>query len=117
MHDPEISPTEESRIDRIIQAAFLGSWDEFVRLTDAPFPNNESMREQFDDSSVRLRRAGKNWKKTSGIEILDDGIRLIIVRIEEKPTVDIILSLNSTSEYSNSTISIMTFLQQLNWDD
>ncbi|MER8605251.1 hypothetical protein NKH45_17275 [Mesorhizobium sp. M1156] len=112
----KISATEESRIDRVIQAAVSGSWEEFSSLTDTPFPNDESMREQFDDSSPRLQQVGGNWKRETGIEILDDGVRLIIARIEAPPTVDIVFSLHSTSEFSDSTIGIRTFLQQLNWD-
>ncbi|RWD50548.1 MAG: hypothetical protein E5V72_09425 [Mesorhizobium sp.] len=113
----KISGTEESRIERAIQAAVSGSWEEFSRLTDAPFPNDESMKEQIDDSSRRLQQAGGNWKRGSGIEILADGVRFIITRIEAPPEVDIVLSLHSTSEHSDSTINIWTFHQQLNWED
>ncbi|MES0034936.1 hypothetical protein NKJ74_06565 [Mesorhizobium sp. M0046] len=113
----KISETEESRIERAIQAAISGSWEKFSRLTDAPFPNDESMREQFDDSSRRLQQAGENCEISSGIDILDDGARLIITRIEAPPGVDIVFSLHSTSEHSDSTIGIRTFNQQLNWED
>ncbi|ESW92893.1 hypothetical protein X772_02280 [Mesorhizobium sp. LSJC280B00] len=64
----KISETEKSRIERAIQAAVSGSWEEFSSLTDTPFPNDESMREQFDDSSPRLQQVGGNWKRETGVE-------------------------------------------------
>jgi hypothetical protein len=111
------SKAEEARIERAIQAAVSGSWYEFSKLTDAPFPNDASMKEQFDDSSRRLQEARGHWKIGSGVEILPDRPRLIITMIEGPPIVDIVLSMQSTSERDDSQISIWTFLQQLNWDD
>src|SRR5882724_2910208 len=111
------SEAEEARIERAIQAAVSASWDEFSKLTDAPFPNDASMKEQFDDSSRRLQEARGNWNIGSGVEILPDGARFIIARIEAPPVVDIILSMQSTSKHDNSQISIWTFHQQLNWND
>lgn len=55
---------------------------------------------------------------TSGIGIVpEDGTRVITVMIKALPTVDIVLTLHSTSEKDDSAISIWTFFQQLNWDD
>ncbi|RUX20169.1 hypothetical protein EOA27_09320 [Mesorhizobium sp. M2A.F.Ca.ET.037.01.1.1] len=113
-----VSKAEEARIDRVIQAAVSGSWEEFAELTDEPFPNDASMREQFEDSAPRLQRAGGTWEMTSGIGIVpEDGTRVITVMIKALPTVDIVLTLHSTSEKDDSAISIWTFFQQLNWDD
>ncbi|ESZ57511.1 hypothetical protein NKH85_19265 [Mesorhizobium sp. M0924] len=111
-----VSEAEEARIERAIQAAISGSWNEFVKLTDAPFSNDASMMEQFADSSHRLREVGGNWKMSSGVGIAPEGTRLITARIEAPPTVDIVLCLHSTSYKDDSTISIWTFHQQLNWD-
>jgi hypothetical protein len=111
------SEAEDARIERAIQAAVFGSWKEFSKLNDAPFPNHASMKEQFDDSSRRLQEARGNWKTGSGVEILPDEARFIITRIEAPPVVDIILSMQSTSERDDSKISTWTFHQQLNWDD
>jgi len=113
----EISRAEEARVERAVQAAISGSWTEFSKLTDAPFSNDASMMEQFADSSRRLQEAGGNWKMNSTVGIAPDGTRLITVTIEAPPTVDIVLTLHSTSDQDDSTISIWTFHQQLNWDD
>ncbi|WP_027168022.1 hypothetical protein [Mesorhizobium sp. WSM3224] len=113
-----ISQAESARIEGAIQAAVSGSWKEFAKLTDEPFPNDASMKEQFEDSSPRLQQAGGNWEMTSGIGIVpEDGTRVITVMIKAPPTVDIVLTLHSTSDQDDSTISIWTFFQQLNWDD
>ncbi|MER9408282.1 hypothetical protein NKI36_30250 [Mesorhizobium caraganae] len=111
-----ISKAEEARIERVIQAAISGSWNEFSRLTDAPFSNDASMMEQFADSSQRLQEAGGNWKMNSGVGIAPDGTRLITTTIEAPPAVDILLCMHSTSDKNDSTISIWTFNQQLSWD-
>lgn len=111
-----ISKAEEARIERVIQAAISGSWNEFSRLTDAPFSNDASMMEQFADSSQRLQEAGGNWKMNSGVGIASDGTRLITTTIEAPPAVDILLCMHSTSDKNDSTISIWTFNQQLSWD-
>lgn len=62
----KISAIEESRIDRAIQAAVSGSWEEFSSLTDTPFPNDESMREQFDDSSPQTSASGRKLETRNG---------------------------------------------------
>ena len=111
-----ISKAEEARIERVIQAAISGSWNEFSRLTDAPFSNDASMMEQFADSSRRLQEAGGNWTMSSVVGIAPDETRLITTKIEAPPNVDIVLSLHSASDRDDSTISIWTFYQQLNWD-
>lgn len=55
---------------------------------------------------------------TSGVGIdPDDGTRVITAMIKAPPIVDIVLTLHSTSDSDDSTISIWTFFQQLNWDD
>ena len=112
-----ISKAEEARIECAIEAAISGSWNEFSRLTDAPFSNDASMMEQFADSSRRLQEAGGNWKMNSAVGIAPDGTRLITMTIKAPPTMDIVLTLHSTSDRDDSTISIWTFFQQLNWDD
>jgi hypothetical protein len=112
------SEAEEARIGLVIQAAVSGSWEEFAKLTDAPFPNDASMIEQFEDSSQRLQEANGNWEMTSGIGIVaDDGTRLITVMIKAPPTVDIVLTLHSTNDQDDSSISIWIFAQMPNWDD
>ena len=111
-----VSKAEEVRIERALQAAISGSWNEFCKLTDAPFSNDASMMEQFADSSQRLQEAGGNWKMNSGVGIAPDGTRLVTTTIEAPPNVDIVLCLHSATDKDDSTISIWTFNQQLGWD-
>ncbi|TIV70512.1 MAG: hypothetical protein E5V89_14300 [Mesorhizobium sp.] len=113
----KISEAEKARIDRAIQTAVSGSWNEFAKLTDAPFSNDASMREQFEDSSRRLQETRGHWRVSSGVGIVSDGTRLITTRLEAPPALDIILCLHSTSDQNDSTISIWTFYHQLSWDD
>jgi hypothetical protein len=117
MSGVELSSFEASRIGRILQSAMSGSWEEFAKLTDEPFASDVSMREQFDDSSKRLRKAGGAWIESRKVEIIDDGTRLIFVTIENKQAgnTNILLSLHSTSDMTDSVISIWTFFQQLDW--
>ncbi|RUV99754.1 MULTISPECIES: hypothetical protein [unclassified Mesorhizobium] len=113
-----ISQAESARIESAIQAAVAGSWEVFAKLTDEPFPDDASMREQFEDSTPRLQQAGGNWEMKWGIGIVpDDATRVITAMIKAPPTVDIVLTLHSTSDLDDSTISIWTFFQQRNWDD
>ncbi|RUU05209.1 hypothetical protein EOD23_15595 [Mesorhizobium sp. USDA-HM6] len=112
-----ISEAEKARVDRAIRAAVSASWNEFANLADAPFSNDASMKEQFEDSSRRLQETGGGWKVSSEVGIVSDGTRLITTRIEAPPAVDIVLTLHSTTDRNDSTISIWTFHQQLNWDD
>ncbi|WP_192253030.1 hypothetical protein [Mesorhizobium caraganae] len=53
---------------------------------------------------------------SSVVGIAPDETRLITTKIEAPPNVDIVLSLHSTSDRDDSTISIWTFYQQLSWD-
>ncbi|MEI9403354.1 hypothetical protein [Mesorhizobium argentiipisi] len=113
-----ISQAESARIESAIQAAVSGSWEEFAKLTDEPFPNDASMKEQFEDSYPRLKQARGNWQMTSDIGIVpEDGTRVITVILKAPPNVDIVLTLHSTSDRDDSAISIWTFFQQLNLDD
>ena len=115
--DCKVSSTEKERIYRLLKAASNGSWDDFRHLTDAPFPNYDSMKSQFDDSSERIRRSAGNFDIDCGVDILEDGARFIIVKIFKKPDIDIVLSMRSTSSSSESKIEIWTFAQQIDWDN
>lgn len=54
---------------------------------------------------------------SSEVGIVRDGTHLITTRIEARLAVDIVLSLHSTNDQNDSTISFWTFYQQLSWDD
>ena len=76
------------------------------------------MKEQFEDSYPRLQQAGRNWEMTSGIGVVpEDGTRVITVMIKAPPTMDVVLTLHSTSDQDDSAISIWAFHQRLNLND
>lgn len=115
MNDAELSAFEKSRIEEILRVASLGEWENFKALTDEPFSKESSMREQFNDSSKRLKKTGGNWRKSEEFRTLDDGTRLIFVKVTSPATKDLnlLLTLHSFSDVFVSKISIWNFFQQL----
>lgn len=109
----EVSSLERARIDKVLQAAILESWDDFESLTDEPFSNEKSMLEQFQDSSKRIRRAGVGLQKSIGIELQEDGSRFILTKFKSSDGTSIILTLHSTDDSEFSIISIWNFFQEL----
>ena len=109
----EISSSERDRIERVLQTAILGSWEDFKSLTDEPFSSEKSMREQFEDSSKRIRQAGASLEKSTGIELQEDGTRFILTKFKSNDGTSIILTLHSTDDSEFSIISIWNFFQEL----
>ncbi|RWE65842.1 hypothetical protein [Mesorhizobium sp.] len=107
----EISSSERDRIERVLQAAISGSWKEFKPLPDEPFSSEKSMLDQFEDSSNRIRRAGANLEKSTGIELQEDGTRFILTKFNSNDGTSIILTLHSTDDSEFSIISIWNFFQ------
>lgn len=112
----ELSKLENSRIEAIIKSAKDKDWEQFITLTDKPFVNTSSMKEQFNESSSLLSEYEK-ISVNSSVEILPDGCRFIVVHFLKNPEINITLSLHSTDKSDKSIISIWTFLQQLEWED
>ncbi len=117
MKELPLTPVEAERLQRICEAASAGSWDSFQRLTDDPFSNEETMRDQFDGSAPKLEDWGIDWDLTSEVRLHADGTRLVFARLaalqDKRP---IILTLHSQLENAVPKISIWTFYYDIDWD-
>lgn len=113
MPSNKLSPFEEKRVSDILQAAFSGAWPDFKELTDEPFSNELSMREQFEDSSKRMRELRGRAAIKAGVDLQEDGTRLIIVRINDGRNKGVILTIHSTEESNYSHISIWSFYVEI----
>ncbi|MBD9597970.1 hypothetical protein IB279_13650 [Ensifer sp. ENS06] len=112
-----VSPAEQSRLQTILAAAKAADWNKFETLTDRPFSNTASMREQFEDSSKLIRSARREPNLTAILKHHEDGSRLIFAKIELDDPADqpIMLTLHSTSAEPQSAISIWTFYQEIDF--
>ena len=110
-----ISESERHRILEIISAVESNDWQRFKFLSDEPFPSEESMFEQFENSRKKVAAGFGFWEKDASAEILDDGTRFIVLLIEPRSDRDqqVILSLHNDAD----RIAIWTFLEQMDWSE
>jgi hypothetical protein len=113
-------PSELSeRIEKIISAAEAHSWTDFNKLSDKPFVNESTMREQFENSSLKLQEWRRSWVVDTVIHTdYKDGTRVVIATISPEPNLElpIILTLYATDEGVDSSIRITTFFQDIEHD-
>ncbi|KQZ14841.1 hypothetical protein ASD44_12785 [Mesorhizobium sp. Root554] len=97
----------------IVSAVESNDWMRFKFLSDRPFPNEESMFEQFENSRKKVAPGFGDWEKLAGADVLDDGTRLIMVRIQPRPGSDqeVLLTLHNISD----RISVWVFAEQIDW--
>ncbi len=113
MHD--LTPQERFRIEVILDAAKAADWDRFQALSDQPFSNAASMREQFEESSAAIR-GSKSCRLDVDLKHHDDGARLLFARIQLDTTAPpIILTLHSANIEADSAISIWTFFPEMDF--
>ncbi|WP_049732958.1 hypothetical protein [Rhizobium ecuadorense] len=114
----EVSSAERNRIQEIIAAARTLDWEKFVTLTDLPFPNLDSMREQFDEAAPIVAAVSEpvTLQQISAIT-RDDGQRQISADIDTNGAtrLPIVISLCSSDNGPNPTITITVFLKQFFW--
>ena len=112
-----LSSAEQERIVEILAAAKSADWDRFSFLTDKPFSNITSMKEQFSDSSDLIINSDDKYKFSFELNHHKDGSRLIFAKIifDDVTENPITLTLHSTSEDPKSQISIWTFYQEINF--
>ncbi|WP_117196264.1 hypothetical protein [Rhizobium terrae] len=112
-----LNALEKERLLEIIAAAKSGDWERFSFLTDKPFSNESSMREQFEDSSQLIKNLNKNPEFDVEIKTHKDGSRLIFAKIAMDNPDDnpILLTLHSFQEESKNLISIWTFYQEISF--
>ena len=113
-----LSPLEEQRLAEIIATARAEDWERFEFLTDRPFSNVASMKEQFEDSSQLIKACKSELRPDVDVKIHEDGSRLIFAKIalDDPAENPIRMILHSTSEHADAVISIWTFFQEMSFD-
>ncbi|WP_157949135.1 hypothetical protein [Neorhizobium huautlense] len=111
----QINDVERARIVSVLDAAKRGLWDDFKRLTDVDFPNEESMHSQFQASIEQLRQFNGLSSFESHAQPQSDGSRLIYVRIApvESARTSIRMTLQSSPPGCDHGIRILTFHPEL----
>lgn len=113
MHD--LTPEERLRIEAILDAAKARDWERFHALSDKPFSDAVSMREQFEESSAAIC-GSKSRDLHVDLKHHDDGSRLIFARIQLDITAPlIILTLHSANTRADRSISIWTFFPEMDF--
>lgn len=106
-----ITEIERQRILEIISAVESNDWQRFKFLSDDPFLNEQSMLQQFEASRKKVSSGFGDWEELARAEILEDGSRVIMVRIQPRSQIDqeILLTLHNRSE----RISIWLFYENI----
>jgi hypothetical protein len=84
MSDQSLTPFERQRIAEILSAISAKDWPRFKSLSDEPFLNPSSMREQFDDSICKISDDLDYWEGATNISTGADGTRSILLRLSGK---------------------------------
>jgi len=66
----DITASESRLLDQLIDASKHNDWNRFVSLTEQPFPNDESMKLQFAETSKFLRT-------NDNIELVDTNANVV----------------------------------------
>ncbi|KPF42277.1 hypothetical protein [Rhizobium sp. AAP43] len=112
------SSNEKQRIAEIMAAARAEDWERYAFLTDRPFANPASMKEQFEDSSRLIRALSSVPRPDVEVGTNEDDSRVIFAKIalDDPAENPILLTLHSTSECADAVISIWTFFQEIGFD-
>jgi hypothetical protein len=84
MSGQSLTPFERQRIAEILSAISAKDWPRFRSLSDEPFLNLSSMREQFHDSICKISDDLDYWEGATSISTGTDGTRLILLRLSGK---------------------------------
>jgi len=105
--------TELQRIEQIVDATAAKDWNAFKTLSDKPFSNEASMREQFDSLNGLSDFDLSDWKRNLQVSILNDGSRSLGVRLppRESDSPPAVLTLHSEGQ----VLSVWTFFQETQW--
>ncbi|WP_054311350.1 hypothetical protein [Mesorhizobium sp. 1M-11] len=110
----DVYPLEKIRIDEIISSAKRRSWEGFKKLTDVPFINESSMREQFEDSSNRMAVAKGDLDISVVAKEVGDGTRAIFTTIiSESDGLNLILTMHNSGNADVPEFAIWNFHQNL----
>ena len=113
----QLTENERNRIDQVIEVALNGNWEQFRELSDKPFRNEDSMREQFVDSSSILKSLNGKWIEEDEVKYNDDDTRVLFVKLipSSSKEENINITLHSTTGDDRGEISIWTFHQDVDW--
>ncbi|MEQ1943655.1 hypothetical protein ABMA32_14675 [Mesorhizobium sp. VNQ89] len=109
-----LTSLEREKIANILAAALAKDWPRFEALSDLPFINPASMKEQFDDTVKLISDDLSRWEDNAFVEKLSGGDRLIHVGLPHKAAngPDINLFVRSTK----AGIRIMVFYKRYQFD-
>lgn len=113
--DPAPSAREAARLREIVEAAAEGRWDRFEELSDAPFPNTASMREQFLESSVVLAQMGEKRTLRTLARLSDDGTRYLFCTVvpDDASVRSVSLTVLSSTAGDEGTFETIVFVPEL----
>lgn len=81
--DETLGHFERARIVAILEAVHAQDWDRFEELSDEPFSNEESMREQFRTAGENIQ-AHFDWEAATEIGTHTDKTRVITVTLPNR---------------------------------
>jgi hypothetical protein len=113
--DPSPSAREAARLRDIVEAAAEGRWDRFEELSDAPFPNTSSMREQFLESAAVLSKMGERRTLRTLARLSDDGTRYLFCTVvpDDASVRSVSLTVLSSTVGDGGTFETIVFVPEL----
>ncbi|RUY86802.1 MULTISPECIES: hypothetical protein [unclassified Mesorhizobium] len=110
-----LTPQERSRIVNLLDAARIDDWARFKALSDGDFPNDESMREQFDGSRLIIDYDRIDPEQQFAVGVDPDGFRLITGQLppRDDQRQQVIMTICSKNLNDGPFISVWTFHEEL----
>ncbi|MDF3155806.1 hypothetical protein P3C58_27965 [Mesorhizobium sp. XAP10] len=110
-----LTPQERSRIVNLLDAARIDDWARFKALSDGDFPNDESMREQFDGSRLIIDYDRIDPEQQFAVGVDPDGFRLITGQLapRDDQRQQVIMTIYSKNLNDGPFISVWTFQEEL----
>ncbi|MBZ9886893.1 hypothetical protein LB559_02895 [Mesorhizobium sp. BR1-1-3] len=110
-----LTPQERSRIVNLLDAARIDDWARFKALSDGDFPNDESMREQFDGSRLIIDYDRIDPEQQFAVGVNPDGFRLITGQLppRDDQRQQVIMTIYSKNLNDGPFISVWTFHEEL----
>jgi hypothetical protein len=110
-----LTPQERSRTVNLLAAARINDWDRFKALSDGDFANDESMREQFDESRLIIDYDRIDPEQQFSVGVNPDGFRLIIGQLipRDDQRQHVILTVYSKDLNDGPFIGVWTFHEDL----
>ncbi|AMX92421.1 hypothetical protein EN962_24205 [Mesorhizobium sp. M7A.F.Ca.CA.001.09.2.1] len=110
-----LTPQERSRIVNLLDAARIDDWARFKALSDGDFPNDESMREQFDGSRLIIDYDRIDPEQQFAVGVDPDGFRLITGQLppRDDQRQQVIMTIYSKNLNDGPFISVWTFHEEL----